>query len=100
MFIINQTLKSEKIPAGQGDELFKKHVEWFTRHFEAGNFILVGPYTDQKMAGIMISPAESKEAVEKVLQEDVYYADGLADYEVRSFTAGKIAENFAEFAGK
>jgi hypothetical protein len=48
----------------------------------------------------MISPAESKDAVEKILQEDVYYADGLADYEVRSFTAGKIAENFAEFAGK
>ena len=100
MFIINQTLKAEKIPAGQGEELFKQHVEWFTRHFEAGNFILVGPYTDQKMAGIMISPVESKEVVEKILKEDVYYADGLADYEVRSFTAGKIVKNFAEFVGK
>ncbi|BAL84863.1 hypothetical protein SELR_pSRC100560 (plasmid) [Selenomonas ruminantium subsp. lactilytica TAM6421] len=100
MFIINQTLKAEKIPAGKGEELFKQHVAWFTKHFEAGNFILVGPYTDKEMAGIMISPAESKEAVEKILQEDVYYADGLADYEVRSFTAGKVAANFAEFAGR
>ena len=100
MYLINQTLKPEKIPEGKVEELFKKHVAWFTRHFEAGDFILVGPYTDKKMAGIMISPANSREDVEAVLKDDVYYKDDMADYEVRSFTAGKIAENFATFAGK
>ncbi|MBR2215737.1 MAG: hypothetical protein IJ849_08280 [Selenomonadaceae bacterium] len=100
MFIINQTLKAEKIPAGKGEELFQKHVAWFTRHFEQGNFLLVGPYTDKEMAGIMICNAESREAVEDILKEDVYYADGIADYEVRSFKAGKIAANFADFVGK
>ena len=48
MFIINQTLKPEKIPADRGEELFKAHVEWFTRHFEQGEFLLVGPYTDKE----------------------------------------------------
>ena len=100
MFLINQTLIPEKIPEGKGEELFKSHVAWFTRHFEQGDFILVGPYTDKKMAGIMISPAENREAVDAILKGDVYYADGMADYEVRSFTAGKIAENFSSFAGK
>ena len=100
MFIINQTLNADKIPTGKGDELFTKHIAWFTRHFEAGDFILVGPYTDQKMAGIMICVAESREAVEAILKEDVYYPDGRANYEVRSFTAGKIAANFADYAGK
>ncbi len=100
MFIVNQTLKPEKIPAGKGEELFKRHVEWFTRHFEAGHFILVGPYTDREMSGIMISPTESREALEEILKDDVYYGDGIASYEVRSFTAGKVAKNFADFAGK
>ncbi|MBR3722186.1 MAG: hypothetical protein IKN12_05400 [Selenomonadaceae bacterium] len=100
MFLITQKLLPEKIPEGKGDELFKKHVAWFTRHFEKGDFILVGPYTDKKMEGIMISPLENREAVETVLKDDVYYADGLANYEVRSFTAGKIAENFSSFVGK
>ena len=100
MFIINQTLNPEKIPAGKGEELFGQHVAWFTRHFDAGDFLLVGPYTDKKMAGIMISPAATREDVEAILKDDVYYAGGMADYEVRSFTAGKIAQNFAEFAGK
>ena len=100
MFIINQTLKAEKIPAGKGEELFRQHIAWFTKHFEQGNFLLVGPYTDKKMSGIMICGADSRESVEDILKEDVYYADGIADYEVRSFTAGKIAHNFADFEGR
>jgi len=52
------------------------------------------------MAGIMISPAENRDAVENILKDDVYYAGGMANYEIRSFTAGKIAENFSSFVGK
>ena len=100
MFIINQTLKQEKIPAGKGEELFQKQVAWFTRHFEQGDFLLVGPYTDREMAGIMIAAAESRETVEDILKEDVYYEGAMADYEVRSFKAGKIAQGFADFVGK
>ena len=100
MFIINQTLNPEKIPAGKGEELFKQHIEWFTRHFEQGDFLLVGPYTDKEMAGIMITAAENREAVEKILQDDVYYADGIAEYEVRVFKAGKIAKEFPAYEGK
>ena len=68
MFIINERLKKDKIPAEKMDELFKKHVEWFTKHFEDGNFVLLGPYTDQEMVGIMLSPAETREEVEEILK--------------------------------
>ena len=85
MFIIHETLNPEKIPQGKEEELFQQHVAWFTRHFEQGNFLLVGPYTDQEMAGIMLSGLENREALEAVLKEDVYYADGMADYEVHAF---------------
>ena len=83
MFLINETLNPEKIPQGKEEEFFQQHVAWFTRHFEQGNFLLVGPYTDQD-----------------VLKEDVYYADGMADYEVHAFKAGKIARDFASYEGK
>lgn len=58
------------------------------------------PYTDQEMAGIMLSGLENREALEAVLKEDVYYADGMADYEVHAFKAGKIARDFASYEGK
>ena len=100
MFIINQTLKADKIPAGRGEELFKQHTAWFTRHFEQGDFLLVGPYTDKEMAGIMIAGTDSREAVEAILKEDVYHADGIAEYEVRSFKAPLISANLPHYAGK
>ena len=99
MFLINETLNPEKIPQGKEEELFQQHVAWFTRHFEQGNFLLVGPYTDREMAGIMLSGLENREAVEAVLKEDVYYAHGMADYEVHAFKAGKIARDFASYEG-
>ena len=99
MFIINQTLKADKIPQGKGEELFRQHAAWFTRHFQQGDFLLVGPYTDAKMAGFMLSGAETREQVEEILKEDVYYADGLADYEIRSIKAAMIAKNLADYEG-
>lgn len=100
MFIINETLKKDKIPAEKMDELFKQHVEWFTNHFEKGNFVLLGPYNDQEMVGIMLSPVESRDELENILKSDVYYADGMAEYEVHSFTAAKISPKITEFVGK
>lgn len=37
----------------------------------------------------MLSGLENREALEAVLKEDVYYAHGMADYEVHAFKAGK-----------
>jgi hypothetical protein len=38
--------------------------------------------------------------VEEILREDVYYAGGMADYEVRSFKAAMISPSLADCAGK
>ena len=48
----------------------------------------------------MITAAENREAVEAILRDDVYYADGISDYELRTFMAGKIAKNFSSYEGK
>ena len=48
MFIINQTLKADKIPAGKGEELFKQHIAWFTKHFEQGDFPVGGALYGQR----------------------------------------------------
>ncbi|MCR5440383.1 MAG: hypothetical protein K6F01_13295 [Selenomonas sp.] len=37
---------------------------------------------------------------EEILRDDVYYAGGMADYEVRSFKAAMIAPSLADCAGK
>ncbi|MGQ8821404.1 YciI family protein [Bibersteinia trehalosi] len=84
MYIINIALKMDKIPAEQAEQMFNTHRAWFAQYFEQGNFLMLGPYLDQAHTGVIIAQAESREALDKILAEDVYFPD-LADYEVREF---------------
>lgn len=100
MFIINETVLTEKIAAEKQEKLFAEHRAWFMKHFQEGNFLIVGPYKDWAASGIVLAQAESREALEEILKEDVYYADKLALYDVHEFIPAKIAKNICEFEGK
>lgn len=100
MFIINETVLTEKIAAEKQEKLFAEHRAWFMKHFQEGDFLIVGPYKDWAASGIMLAQAESREALEEILKEDVYYADKLALYDVHEFIPAKIAKNICEFEGK
>jgi uncharacterized protein YciI len=100
MYIINISLKVDKVPTEQADAMFEQHRAWFAKNFQQGNFLMLGPYQDKEHAGVIIAQAESREALEKVLLEDVYYPLDLADYEVHEFKVAMVAENMREFQGK
>ena len=100
MFLINETVLTEKIAAEKQENLFAEHRAWFMKHFQEGDFLIVGPYKDWAASGIMLAQAESREALEEILKEDVYYADKLALYDVHEFIPAKIAKNICEFEGK
>ena len=100
MFIINETVLTEKIAAEKQEKLFAEHRAWFMKHFQEGNFLIVGPYKDWAASGLVLAQAESRDALEEILKEDVYYADKLALYDVHEFIPAKIAKNICEFEGK
>ena len=100
MFIITETVLTEKIPADKLETLFAAHRSWFVKHFQAGDFVLVGPYKDWAASGIMLAQADSREALEEILKGDVYYADKLAVYDVHEFVPAKIAKNICDYEGK
>ncbi len=97
MFIVNVSIKVNEISKERLAELLENHRAWFTRHFEQGNFLLLGPYLDWEGSGIVLAQAQSRDALEKMLAEDVFYANGLADYMVHEFKAAMIAENLRDF---
>ena len=99
MFLIDITIKMEQVPAEQADELLAGHRAWFTKHFEQGDFLLVGPYKDRGAAGLTVAQAENRQAVEAIIAEDAYYP-AMADYIIHEFTGNLIAENFSDFRGK
>lgn len=99
MYYIDIVLDHENIPADRADEMLAAHRQWFGKFAQSGHFLIVGPYRDQAHAGIVIAQAESREALDAILAEDVYYADKLASYKVREFQANLIAENIEQFKG-
>ncbi|WP_109078060.1 hypothetical protein [Aggregatibacter kilianii] len=52
---------------------------------------MLGPYTDtDKHEGAIFAETESREELQKILQEDCYYPD-LAEYEIREFAPKMIS---------
>lgn len=90
MYIINITVNAD-VTEDQQSRLFPVHVAWFKKHFEAGNFLMLGPYTDtQAHQGVIFAKTESREALRNILEEDCYYPS-LAHYEVREFAPKMIS---------
>lgn len=99
MFLIDVKINTDKVPAGRAEELLNGHRQWFGKHFEDGDFLIVGPYHDIDMAGIVIAQAKSKEDLEAIIAEDSYYPD-MATYTIHSFKANMVAENISDYKGK
>ena len=99
MYLIDISIHQEKIPENQAAQLLAYHRQWLANQAEAGHFLLVGPYKDQTMAGLVVAQLADKQELLKILQQDAYYPD-LATYEIREFQANIITENFVDYQGK
>lgn len=98
MYLINITV-NPGLSAAEHETLFAQHTAWFKKHFDAGVFLMLGPYINSdKPAGVIFAHTD-RDTLQKILEEDVYYPD-KAQYEIREFAPKLIAANLPEFAGK
>ncbi|WP_224553784.1 YciI family protein [Pectobacterium versatile] len=91
MYIINITVNTD-VSSEQHGTLFPKHVEWFKKYFDAGKFLVIGPYADREHSGVIIAQTKNRNELETILHEDSYYPN-QAEYEIREFTPKMIAAN-------
>ena len=98
MYLIDIAIKPSDLSETEQAQQLDAHRAWFAKYFQQGNFLLLGPYLDKARAGVIIAQAESREQLEQILAEDVYYPD-LADYQIREFKAAMVAENIQQFQG-
>ncbi|BAQ24495.1 YciI family protein [Streptococcus troglodytae] len=99
MFLINITIKDDLVPKEEAESRLAGHRAWFTKQFEKGSFLIVGPYKDKGMAGLIIAQADSRAAIESIITQDAYYPD-YASYDISEFTANMVANNITAFKGK
>lgn len=88
MYLIDIQIKGK--PA---DVQVEKHRTWFKNHFEAGDFLIVGPSKTKPLAGIIIAKSMPREHLDQIISEDEFYPDG-AIYSINEFQA-KLVNNQA-----
>lgn len=74
-----------KVPAKVIAEHQAAHTAFMKEHTIHGTFLLSGP-RELKIGEIILARAESKKALETLLENDPFKANGVADFKVMEFT--------------
>ncbi len=85
MFVIELKYKVE---LDEIDALMKAHVAFLNKYYTAGNFIMSGRKVPRS-GGIIIAQATDKKAIEKIMKQDPFYKNKLADFSITEFLASQ-----------
>jgi uncharacterized protein YciI len=81
-----------KVDLAQIDAHMKAHVVWLDKHYDAGTFLVSGRKVPRD-GGIIIALAADRDAIEAIVKEDPFVANGLADYRIIEFRASQRAKD-------
>ncbi|WP_395066162.1 YciI family protein [Flavobacterium sp.] len=88
MFVLNITYKSnlEKI-----DQFLDEHIEFLNEQYRLGNFIVSGRKVP-RTGGIILSNVNCKMILEKIIENDPFIINDLADYDLIEFIPNKTSK--------
>ena len=81
MFIISLTYKA---PTSVVDEHLAAHVEFLKEQYAKGNLLASGRKIP-RTGGVILSNISGKEDLEKVIAQDPFNQNGVADYDIIEF---------------
>jgi uncharacterized protein YciI len=92
MFIIELVYK---VDLGRIDAHMTAHVEFLTKHYNAGNFLVSGRKIPRD-GGIILAVGASRQQIEAIAKEDPFYTQGLADVRIVEFRASQRASDIQQ----
>lgn len=81
MFVIDLTYI---VPLEKLDAHMTEHVKFLKKYYDKNIFVASGRKVP-RTGGIILALAESKEEVEKIIQEDPFYSLKLAEFTITEF---------------
>lgn len=93
MFLIILTYKK---PIEDIEKFLPDHIAFLDKYYEKKKFIFSGR-RNPRIGGVILINAEQKEEVDKIIEEDPFYTQELAVYEIVEFIPTKFDERFREF---
>lgn len=88
MFIINLTYKTE---LEKVDQFLNEHITFLNEQYALGHFLASGRKVP-RTGGIILSNIKSKPELEKIIEQDPFKKNELADYELIEFVPSKTGE--------
>lgn len=88
MFVVSI---SYTVELSEVDPHIDAHIIFLEKYYATGNFIASGRKVP-RTGGVILAQAESKTALERILQEDPFAKANIAEYEITEFIPTKVAE--------
>ena len=67
------------------DRYLQAHRDYLAEHYAAGDFIMSGPQTP-RVGGVIVMRAENRSLVDRIIAQDPFKENGIADYQIVEFT--------------
>jgi uncharacterized protein YciI len=87
MFVIELIYKADLADI---DAHMAAHVVFLRKYYAAGNFLVSGRKIPRD-GGIILAVGKSRRHIEAIVEEDPFYARGLADFRIIEFRASQRA---------
>lgn len=81
-------------PLEDVDRFVSGHREFLERHYASGNFLLSGRQ-NPRTGGVILAKAKDRTEIEKILMEDPFSIEKVAEYTIVEFVPTMAAENLA-----
>lgn len=89
MFVIELTYK---VDLAEIDAHMVAHVKFLKKYYASGNFLVSGRKIPRD-GGIILAMGTSRQQIQSIIQEDPFYARGLADFRIVEFRVSQRADD-------
>ena len=89
MFVIELIYKAELTEI---DAHMAAHVRFLKKYYASGNFLVSGRKVPRD-GGIILAVGETRRVIESIIEEDPFFAHGLADFRIIEFRARQRAND-------
>jgi uncharacterized protein YciI len=72
-----------------------EHRAFLDRYFNSGIFVASGPKVP-RTGGVILARASTRDDLDRILEQDPFYRENLARYDITEFTPSKFARGAEE----
>lgn len=91
MFVIILTYTQ---PLSVVDQFVSEHRAFLERHYATGQFVLSGRQ-EPRTGGVILATGSNRDDIERILQEDPFHRENVAEYDIIAFVPSMAAPLWA-----